>query len=413
MALQYKLLWLNGPLKGRELQLPSGQLTIGHDGDILANLDGTDEITLNINETDIKLHSHVSGHIDAEESTFESALPYHKAIEVAGVAFAIAPIDEPIAISELPSTQVVKIKKTAKTKSQQTHKIHWGLLIVALIISLLIAYMITLAAPEKEPKKTIQQWTNGQVSQYGLPHITTDWSSDTQVTISGYYDDTQKFNAFTESLKTKNIRLIQDAVYIKQLLNNVRMILTENHYTNLQVTPNKTIPGKINISGAIQSGEQWDRTAKMLKNINGLKEWKVTNQASNQVKVLIEKLRNKHLLEGIMITRANETIRVTGQVNDQIETAINHIITQIKTSHPSTYQIQFLNIPIHDELNKLLPSEIVSIGGNSSSPYIELANGDRLWKKTRLDNGYIINFIDEYGIDLTNKGEVIHVPFIF
>lgn len=413
MALQYKLLWLNGPLKGRELQLPSGQLTIGNDGDILARLEGTDEIALNINESNILLHSDVPGHIDTEETTFESALPYHKAIEVAGVAFAIAPIDEPIAISELPSTQVVKVNKTVKNKSNKTQKVHWGLLIIASIIALLIAYIVTLAAPEKEPKKTIQQWTNGQISQYGLPHITTHWSSDTQVTLSGYYDDTQKFNALTESLKAKNIRLIQDAVFIKQLLNNVRMILTENHYTNLQVIPDKSIPGKINISGAIQSGEQWDKTAEMLKNINGLKEWKVTNQASNQVKVLIDKLRSKHLLEGIMITRANETIRVTGQVNNQIETAINHIITQIKQTQSSVYQIQFLNIPIHDELNKLLPSEIVSIGGNTSSPYIELANGDRLWKKTRLDNGYIINFIDEYGIDLTNKGEVIHVPFIF
>ncbi|WP_299006967.1 type III secretion system inner membrane ring subunit SctD [uncultured Shewanella sp.] len=413
MALQYKLLWLNGPLKGRELQLPSGQLTIGSDGDILAMLEGTDEITLDINETDILLHSTVPGHIDAEETTFESALPFHKAIEVAGVAFVLAPIDEPITLSELPSTQVVNVKKTAKNKSNKTRKNHWGLLILASIIALLIAYTITLSAPEKEPKKTIQQWTNGQMDKYGLPHITTRWSSDTQVTLSGYYDDTQKFNALTESLKAKNIRLIQDAVFIKQLLNNVKMILTENHYANLQVTADKSIPGKINISGAIQSGEQWDNTAKMLKNINGLKEWKVTNQASSQVKVLIDKLRDKHLLEGIMVTRANETIRVTGQVNNQVETAINHVITQIEQTPTSVYQIQFLNIPIHDELNKLLPSEIVSIGGNASDPYIELANGERLWKKTRLDNGYIINFIDEYGIDLSNKGEVIHVPFIF
>ncbi|WP_299493655.1 type III secretion system inner membrane ring subunit SctD [uncultured Shewanella sp.] len=415
MALQYKLLWLNGPLKGRELQLPSGQLTIGSDGDILANLEGTEEICLNVNEADIYLQSDVHGLIDSEEDTFDKALPYHKAIEVAGVAFAVAPIDEPMTISELPSAQVATTKKAVKNKksTKKTKTVHWGLFSVAIIITLLIGYIVTLAAPEKEPKKTIQQWTQSQISQKALPHITTAWSSDTQVTLSGYYNDIVNFNLLTESLKAKNVRLIQDAVYVKQLLNNVRMILAENHYTNLQVTADTILPGKINISGAIQSGEQWDNTAKMLRSINGLKEWKVTNQASNQVKDLIDKLRGKHLLEGIMVTRANETIRVTGQVNSHIETAINQAIEQIKKERSSVYQIQFLNIPIHDELNKLLPSEIVSIGGNTSSPYIELANGDRLWNKTRLDNGYIINFIDEYGIDLTNKGEVIHVPFIF
>ncbi|MCL1123703.1 type III secretion system inner membrane ring subunit SctD [Shewanella surugensis] len=415
MSLQYKLLWLNGPLKGRELQLPSGQLTIGSDGDILAKLEGTEEITLEINDAGIHLISNVTGLIDADEANFEAPLPYHKAIEVAGVAFVVAPVEEALSLIELPSTQIANTTQTVKKTGtrKRSNKIPWGLLSLAAILALLIIYIVTLPDAPIEKKQTIQRWTENQLVKEALPHVKTMWSSNTQVTLSGYYGDPITFNAFIESLKTKNILYTQDAIYLKQLLSNVRMILSENHYTNLQVTLDKEIPGNINISGAIQSGEQWDNTAKMLKNIHGIKEWKVTNQASTQVKQLITLLRDKQLLEGLMITRANEMIRVTGQVSNKDEPAIRSIIHQVQKNSSGTYKINFLNIPIHDELNKLLPSEIVSIGGNNTSPYIELDNGDRLWQKTRLDNGYIIDFIDEYGIDLSNKGEVIHVPFIF
>lgn len=415
MSLQYKLLWLKGPLKGRELQLPSGQLTIGSDGDILAKLDGTEEITLNIDDSGIHLISNVAGTIDAHEGNFESPLPYQKAIEVAGVAFVVAPVEESLSLIELPSAPVSDTQRVIKNieTDKKPNKTHWGLLSLAVILAISIFYIMTLPEVSNEKKQTIQEWTKGQRVKEALPNIKITWSSNTRVTLSGYYDDPINFTAFLASLRSKNILYIQDAIYLTQLISNVRMILAENHYNNLQVTLDKKRPGNIYISGAIQSGEQWNETAKMLKNIHGLKEWKVTNQASHQVKQLITLLRTRQLLEGIMITRVNETIRVIGQVSNKNEIVIKSIIQQVQDSNAGIYKINFLNIPIHDELSKLLPSEIVSIGGNNSSPYIELANGDRLWKKTRLDNGYIIDFIDEYGIDLSHKGEVIHVPFIF
>lgn len=50
MSSGYKLLWLNGPLQGRELSLPLGNLSIGPDGDVLATLEHVEQVDLLIDE---------------------------------------------------------------------------------------------------------------------------------------------------------------------------------------------------------------------------------------------------------------------------------------------------------------------------------------------------------------------------
>ncbi|WP_229380892.1 hypothetical protein [Shewanella psychropiezotolerans] len=89
MSSKYKLLWLNGPLQGRELSLPLGCMSIGPDGDVLATLVELRQLELFIDDAGVHLQSEVSTWIDGKPASKLDLLPLGRVIEFAGIAMVL------------------------------------------------------------------------------------------------------------------------------------------------------------------------------------------------------------------------------------------------------------------------------------------------------------------------------------
>lgn len=89
------------------------------------------------------------------------------------------------------------------------------------------------------------------------------------------------------------------------------------------------------------------------------------------------------------------------------------ITSALDKSHLSGLKFVFQNIPVHDELTNMLSSSVVSYGGNTQSPFIELVNGTRLSVGSKLANGFVIDYMNVHGLDLSRGGELVHLPLIF
>lgn len=114
-----------------------------------------------------------------------------------------------------------------------------------------------------------------------------------------------------------------------------------------------------------------------------------------------------------MIERINDAIVMTGKVSEQQQQQIMAVAQGLEPTHASGLKLVFQNIPVRDELNHLLNASVVTYGGNAQSPFIELSSGVRLSTGSKLANGYVVEYMNIHGLDLSRAGELIHVPLIF
>lgn len=401
MSSGYKLLWLNGPLQGRELSLPLGSLSIGPDGDVLATLEHAEQVDLLIDVTGVRLQSWVPTWIAGQPVSEANMLPLGQAIELAGVGILLGHSSDELKQQAMPSHCQTKAKKS------------WWLLATVSMLSMVLLTTVLLA-PAKMPiaELTQAQWLSQQLQTDGLNGIQAHWSKDGVVTLSGFCQDSQRMARFLGDIKGQGILFIEQTTCGDQLIRNVKDVLVQNGFANALVTLG-TEPGNVIISGAIQSGEPWDKAVSSLNNLPGLVNWHVSNQVDSQLKPLICALRNKNLLVGLMIERINDAIVMTGKVSEQQQQQIMAVAQGLEPTHASGLKLVFQNIPVRDELNHLLNASVVTYGGNAQSPFIELSSGVRLSTGSKLDNGYVVEYMNIHGLDLSRAGELIHVPLIF
>ncbi len=401
MPSTFKILWLNGPLKGRQLVLPSGSFTIGSDGDVLAVLDNSEQLEFEVAEDKVSLVSEVEAWVNGERQDSIDEITIGVVVEIEGVAFILGNVNDEI------ETQAIPRKKMPKKRAS-----HWALFIISTFSTLLI--VLLLIDPVQAPQHIVtpNQWVSQRLTVNELDGIKSIWSENGVVTFNGFCEDSQKLNRFIDEVKKHGILFVMHAECTDQLVTDVKQVLNQNGFQNISVEQN-IIPGSVTISGAIQAGERWNKTITVLKTIPSLVSWHVINESGVQIRPLINALREQSLLENLMLTQLDDAIVITGEVNQTAEAKVIKIAHNIKKIQQNGIKIVFQNIPVRNEVNRLLTSPVVSFGGNSESPFIELENGYRLTKGNELDNGYVIEFIDIKGVDLSKNGQIIHVPLLF
>lgn len=401
MSSGYKFLWLNGPLQGRELSLPLGNLSIGPDGDVLATLEHVEQVDLLIDEAGVRLQSWVPTWIAGQPISEVNMLPLGQVIELAGVGILLGHCTDELQQQAIPSHFQTKAKKS------------WWLLATVSMLSMVLLATVLLA-PAKMPiaELTQAQWLSQQLQTDGLNGVQAHWSKDGVVTLSGFCQDSQRMAQFLGDIKGQGILFIEQTTCGDQLIRNVKDVLVQNGFANALVTLGSE-PSNVIISGAIQSGERWDKAVSSLNNLPGLVNWQVSNQVDSQLKPLISALRNKNLLVGLMIERINDAIVMTGKVSEQQQQQIMTVAQGLEPTHANGLKLVFQNIPVQNELNHLFNASVVTYGGNAQSPFIELSSGVRLSTGSKLDNGYVVEYMNIHGLDLSRAGELIHVPLIF
>lgn len=401
MASDYKLLWLNGPMQGRELILPEGDLTMGIEGDIIAPLTGHSSLSLTVQPQGITLNQPMTVLVEGGEHTGPMTFPLNQVIVLAGIGFMVGRADESLQWRPLPE---VRLARKAK----------WSLLLWSgfSLFILLASLFVLLLPPSSSTLFDPHIWLKQQLLTPELGQIQSQWDSNGGLTLSGYCKNFIALSRLENELKLRGIRFRDKTVCIDQLVANVQSVLVANGYLQAKVTTGKAA-GDILISGAIQSGKQWDNVTQQLGQLNGLRHWQVINAVGGFSQQVINTLRSKGLLAGLMVESRQNSIIITGLNDQNKEQKIHQLVASLSASTGQQMDVRIENIPVRENLSDYLPAQVVSYGGNSKAPFVELSNGIRLKYNSQLDNGYVVSYIDFTGLDLNRDGNSVHIPFSF
>ena len=395
-----KLLWLTGPMQGRELKLPLGRLSIGPSGDIMIPLVEHEVININVDDKGVVVKDDINIWVKGKLVNSSEPLPMGQPIEMCGIGLILGNCDQQLEWQKLP------IRSSNLSKSWS----NIALLGTSLFALVLMAFVLMLPA-KSQPIFNPQLWLQSQLNVPALHQVDASWGQDGVVTLTGYCDNSTSMAKLKEGLKQHSIRFNAQAICTDKLVGNVESVLTANGYQDVHVMPTRRM-GEVRISGAIQSGEQWDKVTTELEQIQGLKHWQVANDLGGYVHKLINVLRQNGLLKGLMVERRQENIMITGQISNETRSQIRQVNKDLISSTGQMVDVRFENIPVRDNLTRYLSGQIVSFGGNATHPFVELSNGTRLQMNSKLESGYIVSHIDLKGLDLSRDGEVIHIPFI-
>ncbi|BAJ02230.1 type III secretion system inner membrane ring subunit SctD [Shewanella violacea] len=401
MSSKYKLLWLNGPLQGREFSLPLGSITIGPDGDIVAILSEVSELELFIDEEGVHLSKEVPTWVDGKPVEGLTLLPLDQVIELDDIAILVGKDDDVLAIRGVPKHMLVRGGPLF-------------FLGFTSLISLLVLLFVLFSPVEESHLQIVltpSQWLSRELNQSGLKSIKVSWSDSGVATLSGYCKEQQQMADLLSDLSNHGVVFMDHTLCGDQLLSNVKQILVQNGFSDAVVNLNGEL-GSVNISGAISAGEDWNKTVDDFNRLPGLISWNVSSQVNKQIKELITILRKDQLLTGIVVKRVDNTLVLTGKVSEEKQRQVMSVATKLNLSYPGGFKLVFQNIPVRDELIQFFNSQIVSFGGNTKFPFVELEDGSRLSVGSDLSIGYTISFMNINGMDLIRAGEIVHIPII-
>lgn len=409
MPYLYKLKLLNGPLYGRELKLREGILRLGSESaesDIVLTLEGgADFIALDAQPDSVMLTTPGAGWIGECAVENIDKIPLREPVMLAGVALVLGDVDDDL--SHFTQWQYPDTRKGAKAG-----------LISLIFLGLLAAtfsviYWNKIQSEEDRPVFNPQQYVEQYQKQHSLSEIKVNWVTPTRLEITGWCWHENNMTPLLAVLRQHQIAFSNQAICQDSLLRNVQYAIQLYGYANFQVEPGDE-RGEVIINGAVEDDGRWQEVMKLLSTMPGLKKWNVVNQSESQTAQIIQLLKKNFLLGKLSIRKTNGRIIISGKLNDKDVDLLAGIIRKFMQSNPAAAPMVYQNIQTTDSVSGVLPAPIISVGGNESSPYLELSNGMRLQKGAALPSGYIIRNIDSNnGVELSRHGLLVHIPLGF
>ncbi|EAM8777119.1 EscD/YscD/HrpQ family type III secretion system inner membrane ring protein [Salmonella enterica] len=411
----YKIKFLNSSLVGRELLLREGIFSIGTgDCDVWLSLSESEEkqIEFDISSQGISLTKTTKIWRNGIEGIALAGelLPLQATLDIAGIQFALGEMDSCL-------DSLIAVTRKNSTISSNHNRFIIILIIVMVIASLVLmcgtGYLIHNARarensvlPDVEVQKKLVELEN----QHVLPGVKFVWEKNDVVNISGQCKSEKLLQPVLDFLKNNDTNYILDVICDDRLIQNVMDALQINGFDRVFAYMDKA-PGKVIISGQIEEDQRWQRVVKLLNDMQGLRSWSVKSVNDKELDELISDLRKLKLLPMLSIQRVDDRIIVSGRLNLQERNSLYTLIRHHMLSYPGTQEIIYQNINTSSSSLGILPAPVASIGGNSDFPYVILDDGTRLQKGAVLPGGYqIVNIDSINGIELTKRGELLHLP---
>ncbi|MCU1748807.1 type III secretion system inner membrane ring subunit SctD [Pseudomonas sp. 6D_7.1_Bac1] len=402
MECTYKLKWLNGPLSGRELALPAGELRLGGtDPDIALSLEQDIQAILSIDDTGITLVSATPVWVAGRFWDLEQALPLGGVIDVAGQAFVLG-----TSTDELPTLVVpVRLAPSAERRSRWSLWCAGGIGVVAVFAVALVFWQPAPAASTFN----LDAWLALQLENPELSGLSVIRDAQGGLVLKGMCRSSPSVDGLRLRLREKGLYVHDESVCADTLRQSVLAVLTLNGYRDVEVRSGEMLDHVV-ILGAIVADRAWQQASAQLQTISALGGWTVVNDHSEMFNGLLARLTTRHLLDGLSIITSDKTLRVSGQLDPQRIQAVAEVIKTFNQDGPPRLLAAFQNIPGAPSASQFLPSAIVSIGGNADSTYVQLANGMRLQKGSVLPSGYLIHALNRSAIALLKGQELVSLP---
>lgn len=400
MASAFKLKWLNGPFSGRELVLPEGELRIGGpDGDILLPLDGISEVVLSTSEEGVRLSCASSIWIEGVATSEVDCLPLGQAIDIAGLAFVLGREDSSIANLSVPD-RILLQNKLPRARFNR---------FVAVIsaIALLAIGLMVWQPTEEEAAFDADAWLQAEIGRPALQGLQLDRGLRGEWILSGSCQHSSDVSVLRDALRGWRMHFRDESVCANTLRESVRKVLELNGYRDVEVTSAST--DTVDVYGAIRADGNWLRTAEQLRNIPGLRDWWVKNDQAELFERLLTALAELDLLEGVSLAVSNRAFLVSGELSSDQSLALTGVIEAFNEAKPRL-RARFQNIPSVPPGAQVLPAMIVTVGGDRSSIYVELANGMRLQQGSVLPSGYRVYALSRKAIALVRDQQLLSLP---
>jgi type III secretion protein D len=419
MSFLFKFRLLNGPLVGRELVLPAGELTLGQgDVDLQVPLEGRlidHRAVLLVNDEGLFLNSEVACWIDGKPWKDRTMpLPLDRVIDLAGQGVLLGTLESNLPLLPIPPRVAADSEKQTATSRWGHWK--WEARAATLMISMVLGgggwLLSTTAIGNGIPTQSeLTPWLTQQLQrQPALAGLSFSWESDGTIRFKGHCLDSRPLNALMIQLRRYGVLLREPMICEDQLLNNIRYVLHLFGYEQFTVAGTDK-PGVVAIQGAIQADDRWRQVVDMLAVMPGLVHWSVENQSDKQLKALLVQLRKARLLGKLSIARSGDRLVISGRLSSSQQSQLHQQLAQFRQRWDPAPAVIYQNIRPSEERQQLFPAAIVSVGGSELNPFLELASGLRLQVGARLPNGYQIVAIDGvHGVELSREGQLVHVP---
>ncbi|WP_097304475.1 type III secretion system inner membrane ring subunit SctD [Pseudomonas chlororaphis] len=398
----YKLKWLNGPLSGRELALPVGELRIGGpDSDIALCLEQDAQATLSIEEEAIRLACATPAWVEGQPWDLEQALPLGRVIDLAGQAFVLGRSGDELSTPGVPA-------RLTRPGPARASVWHWGALAAVCGLGLavgLLAWQPTLRVPVLDQ----DEWLATQLKDPQLAGLSVQRGNQGSLVLKGLCHSSSSVAGLRAKLRARGLLVYDESVCADSLLDTVRSVLSLNGYRDVEVKSGERLD-RVVIFGNIVADTTWQRTSAQLRAIQALAGWRVVNDQALLFDDLLSRLTARQVLGGLSVRVSDKALRVSGQLDAQRLATVTEVLDAFNRDGAPRLPAVFQNIPGMASAERYLPSSIVGIGGNVDSPYVQLANGMRLQQGSVLPSGYRIYALDRLSMALLKDQELISLP---
>ncbi len=480
----WKLLFQSGLLNKQELHLPQGEVTVGSgsewDIDMLGAMPTAEEgssghIALSVSEDGVLLRPvDMRCMVDGQlVKTEQIALQAGQTVTVGGCIFVLGRVGEEMAPS--PSADgdaeddLDAIEESLQLESKNkgwfnfrkdptnTHEIdalmgehalpshtkqakegrRWLRIFgVALPGSLAAAIVFALAYASQELRASVVlpsepfslERYRESLSKTGLSGVKIERDKSGTVKLTGECWEADKLQPFLHRLTESGTAYQNEVLCQDDLQRTVGYVLQAHGYPNIRVTSGTRL-GAVVIAGNIRADARWQKVTKQLNKLPGLLEWTVHNDAEASLSGLILALRERGLLSKLSLSRQDDVLTVTGQLDDAQQQVLKEVLRPYETPEPFTgepgkapelaegatrqrvaLRVIYQNIPALKQEAGIFPAPIVSFSGNRQSAALQLANGMTVQAGSALPSGYTITRLDETGIELQKEGQLVHFP---
>ncbi|OLF53051.1 type III secretion system inner membrane ring subunit SctD [Pseudomonas chlororaphis] len=402
MDCTYKLKWLNGPLSGRELVLPVGELRIGgSDSDIALCLELDAQATLSIEDEAIRLACATPAWVEGQPWDPEQALPLGRVVDLAGQAFVLGRASDELSTPGVPA-------RLARRSPARVSVWQWGALagVCGLVLAMgLLAWQPILRVPVLDQ----DEWLATQLKDSQLAGLSVQWGNQGSLVLKGLCQSSTSVAGLRTKLRARGLLVYDESVCVDTLLDSVRSVLSLNGYRDAEVKSGARLD-RVVIFGNIVADATWQRTSVQLQAIQALEGWRVVNDQALLFDDLLSRLTARQVLGGLSVRVSDKALRVSGQLDTQRLSTVSEVLDAFNRDGAPRLSAVFQNIPGMASAERYLPSSIVGIGGNVDSPYVQLANGMRLQQGSVLPSGYRIYALDRLSMALLKDQELISLP---
>ena len=397
MAPLLKLKWLNGPLAGREFDLPEGDIRLGGtDPDLAVPLEHGQSTVLSVTPAGLTLSPPVPVWVAGQPRDGSLPLPAGVVIDLAGLAFVLGAPDAGLPMLPVPPRHA----------ASGAGKRQWPLWVAAGVFAGLVPVVALWPQPAETDPLT---WPALPPHDPALAGLQIEHDAQGIVTLRGPCASSGEVEQLRSHLRNQGVPLRDESACADTLLDSVRHVLTLNGYLDVEVSRGHTLDTVI-IHGTIVADDRWRSTVGQLEAVRALRGWQVENDRARRFDHLLDLLTQRSMLEGLSITVSGRTLLVSGQLDPAREARLLAVLSTFNQNDPSRLKARFQNLPAGRPDICMLPAAIVSLGGKADALYVELENGLRLRQGAVLPSGYTVHALTPSAMTLLKDQRLMSLP---